>query len=183
MVAAPPAVEGLRERYRLHAPWARVARDLAIAPFFGNSIASRLPLVGSSSSSGSGSSSGGGGSSKGGAQEQLLLGGFRAAQRVCIEVAPSDADGVTSSDWSSDCSSDDFAAAGGGSGAFAGGSSTFAGRFGPDSSSSSSSSSSTGQQEPLKVWLVNTHLDHASAETREEQAKVGWKSVLECCEV
>jgi len=155
MVAAPPAVEGWRERYCLAGSWARTLRDLSLAPFFGNSIASRLPQPAGAAA---------------GPPETLLLGGFRAAQRVCVELAASERGWDAESSGSGSNSSEEFQALA--RGARLGG-------FGGDGGSSSSGGGSEGGEgggggddEPLLVWLVNTHLDHASPETREAQAKV-----------
>ncbi|GBF94250.1 hypothetical protein Rsub_06520 [Raphidocelis subcapitata] len=148
MVAAPPAVEGWRERRGLSGAWARTLRDASIAPFFGNSIASRLPQPAGA-----------------GPPETLLLGSFRAAQRVCVELAPSEpgGEGSSSSGSGSDAGSDDW----GGGGAFVRGFSSGEGGGGDAS-------------EPLRVWLVNTHLDHASPEIRERQAQaiIDWMRPL-----
>jgi len=129
LVAAPASVEGWRERNEYSGGWARSLRDVAIAPFFGNSIATRLPAAGGAVAAAGGAAV---------ASETLLLGSFRAAQRVCLAVGGSG--GVDRAGDGSD---------GGGRGG------------GVD-----------GEEEPLLVWLVNTHLDHSSPEVREAQTKV-----------
>ncbi|KAI8469107.1 MAG: hypothetical protein J3K34DRAFT_522386 [Monoraphidium minutum] len=132
LVAAPPAVERWRESNRLSAAWARVLRDLTLVPFFGNSIASRLPRPAGAPP-----------------PAALLLGGFRAAQRVCVAVEPSGGGGSDSGGSGSSDSGDGWSS----------------------SSSGGDSGGEGGGGEPLLVWLVNTHLDHADPGTRERQVQ------------
>ncbi|WIA32521.1 hypothetical protein OEZ86_003335 [Tetradesmus obliquus] len=53
LVSLPESVEGWREQHQLAGNWSRLLRDLAIAPFYGNSIATSAVEHGSSSSSSS----------------------------------------------------------------------------------------------------------------------------------
>ena len=46
LVALPLAVEEVREKYNLHWAWLRTLRDVLMAPFFGNSLATRTLGVG-----------------------------------------------------------------------------------------------------------------------------------------
>eukprot|EP00873_Tetraselmis_striata_P017788 jgi/Tetstr1/438052/TSEL_026678.t1 len=66
MVKMPLWVEAWREAWRVQATPAVLLRDLAMAPFFGNSLASSLPATYTSE------------------DDQLWLGEFRAAQRICV---------------------------------------------------------------------------------------------------
>lgn len=68
MMSLPEPVEALRERFRLQGGFFRTLRDMAIAPFFGNSVACRLVdahEIGHST---------------------LVLGDWRAAQRIEFEL-------------------------------------------------------------------------------------------------
>lgn len=156
-------------------------RDLAIAPFYGNSIASRLPAVlpeghssngssgaaGSSKGGSSGSCCGCGGSagplSAGGSSsgcDLLVLGDFRAAQRVCVQLRLSQPPPPPQQQHvqqqapkqQQPLGSDLAAAAGNGSSA--------------DSA--------------VFVWLVNTHLDHATPEIRARQMQVRCRALRAC---
>jgi len=80
MAALPGAIEAWRERRRVAAPWARAARDAAMAPFFGNSVAVRprrrglLPAAeeGASLGGGEGGTGCGGGRDGGGARARAM---------------------------------------------------------------------------------------------------------------
>jgi hypothetical protein len=131
-------------------------RDLAIAPFFGNSIASRLPPV-PITVRGSRASRIEQGSST--AEELLWLGGFRAAQRVCLLLRLSSPIPQQQQQQQQQQAMQAMALpsdlAGGGS-----------------SCGTSSSSSSGSSDTVVKVWLVNTHLDHDAADIRSRQMRV-----------
>lgn len=177
-------------------------------PFFGNSIASRIPLAatgqptatmapaaGSSAAliagtNGSSSISGGGfcwpdlfgssskGSSSGKAPASgdiLVLGDFRAAQRVCLRLKLSQRLANMQQQQELNAVQDEGA------------------------TRSSDSSHGAGsqhvqqqqqQQQPrqqddrcAEVWLVNTHLDHATAEIRAKQMQVGACEALSVLQV
>ncbi|GBF89578.1 hypothetical protein Rsub_02296 [Raphidocelis subcapitata] len=83
--AAPAAFEAWREAWGAGDCVTRALRDAALFPFFGNSIASRLPPAAPAAAAGA--SPGDGGASPGDA-EVLVLGSFRAAQRVRLLVGP-----------------------------------------------------------------------------------------------
>ncbi|KAF6261280.1 Endonuclease/exonuclease/phosphatase [Scenedesmus sp. NREL 46B-D3] len=169
LVSLPESVEAWREQYQLAGNWSRLLRDLAIAPFYGNSIATRLPaaqlepqqhskqqpnnsssskaagLAGSTSSwSSCWRSSSSSGSSSNEASDLLVLGDFRAAQRVCVQLRLTPAPGPALPQQ-------------------ADGSSNVAEHL-------DSSGSGSGDEVAL-VWLVNTHLDHAAADIRKRQVQ------------
>uniref|UniRef100_A0A383VFS8 Endonuclease/exonuclease/phosphatase domain-containing protein n=1 Tax=Tetradesmus obliquus TaxID=3088 RepID=A0A383VFS8_TETOB len=194
LVSLPESVEGWREQHQLAGNWSRLLRDLAIAPFYGNSIATRLPAAqlqppqssnqqSSSSSSSSkaaglagsiagccssASSSGGWGTSSWGsswggssskaaaaAADLLVLGDFRAAQRVCVQLRLSPAPGTAPQQQQQQ-------------------------QFDGSGSAVEHGSSSSSSSEVAYVWLVNTHLDHAAADIRKRQAQAicGWMEPL-----
>mmetsp|Transcript_33928 Transcript_33928/g.96115 ORF Transcript_33928/g.96115 Transcript_33928/m.96115 type:complete len:336 (+) Transcript_33928:254-1261(+) len=68
MVGMPVHIEGCRESMNLKSSCFRLLRDLSMLPFFGNSIATKLPSLAT-------------------AHETLPLGEFRAAHRVCLECS------------------------------------------------------------------------------------------------
>jgi endonuclease/exonuclease/phosphatase family metal-dependent hydrolase len=68
MLSLPEPVESFRERFHLQGSFFRTLRDLAIAPFFGNSIATRLVDLHEINHS------------------TLVLGDWRAAQRIEFEL-------------------------------------------------------------------------------------------------
>lgn len=68
MVMLPPWLQWAREAANNDASWLRSLRDLAMAPFFGNSIAARLRCAPQTKDGG----------------DMLLLGHYRAAQRTCV---------------------------------------------------------------------------------------------------
>jgi hypothetical protein len=75
MLSLPEPVESFRERFHLHGSVFRTLRDLAIAPFFGNSIATRLVDLHEINHS------------------TLVLGDWRAAQRIEFELREDEVDG------------------------------------------------------------------------------------------
>ena len=114
-----------------------VNRDLAIAPFFGNSIATRLPPTSCD------------------AAEMLLLGGFRAAQRVRLTLQPTELPGQQQRQQKQQ------------------------GRENLEQQQQQRQSGEGlgGVGEAVHVWLVNMHLDHAEEEQRAVQGQVGGRHV------
>lgn len=174
MVGLPAALEAWRERLVLRADFFRTLRDLAMAPFFGNSVACRIAEAHEIKHS------------------TLVLGDWRAAQRIEFYIGrepppPATADagrevqaaaalrgegqpagrrqagrrtrgGGGSRDASSDsidCGADERQRAGSGGGGAA---------------SSGERSVLSGGAGGFKVWVVNTHLDHEHTDNRQRQA-------------
>jgi len=136
MTSIPTPIEAFREKLRLDQAPFRLIRDLAIAPFFGNSVACRLAHaqdIGHST---------------------LLLGDWRSAQRIEFEIPI-----VSLQDGDSEGDMEE--------------SEKKIGRHNNNnnnSSSSSSNSSSEDNDEKVRIWVINTHLDHAHPDTRATQA-------------
>lgn len=76
MVSLPEPFESFRERFYLQGSFFRTLRDLSIAPFFGNSIATRLVDLHEINHS------------------TLILGDWRAAQRIKFELLEDEIDGA-----------------------------------------------------------------------------------------
>ncbi|KAI7843384.1 hypothetical protein COHA_002982 [Chlorella ohadii] len=193
MVQLPPAVESWREQLRLKGGLFRTIRDLAMAPFFGNSVACRIAEAHEINHS------------------TLVLGDWRAAQRiefyigrngegvewqqqdgeeevVVVPPALSPRSGSRRSRRGSSARSrrnggSGGGAAGAGAGGVGGSSSgeLLAAESGtsvsPAASEAASEASTDGERSVVtgglggfKVYVVNAHLDHASAENRQRQA-------------
>jgi hypothetical protein len=156
-------------------PWAEcTCRDLTIVPFYGNSIATRVPaitLTGSSNGTSSSSSSmcwppffcGGSSERKAAAVADILvLGDFRAAQRVCLKLKLTHAAPNQQQQCSREQLEDSIRQQmSGGSG------------DGVSAQQQQQQQQQAKQQgDVMDVWLVNTHLDHASPEIRARQMQV-----------
>jgi len=156
-----------------------VHRDFAIVPFYGNSIATRVPaitLTGSNSSSSSSSSStscwpsffrssgSSSSSSKGSSSSRaaaaaadiLVLGDFRAAQRVCLRLKLSPA--AAEQQQQQQCSRQQLE--------------ELIRQQMDEAGEGSIQQQQQQQRDVVDVWLVNTHLDHASPEIRARQMQV-----------
>ncbi|PSC67693.1 endonuclease exonuclease phosphatase family [Micractinium conductrix] len=165
MVSLPPAVEGWRERLALRAEFFRNLRDLAMAPFFGNSVACRIAEAHEIKHS------------------TLVLGDWRAAQRIEFLIGRGPTGGG-SGDGSGEPSSGDAGGGGGSGGGVrrrgSGSGGALAGAEAGGLAGGGGSSSSAGGEGPryvvrgglggFKVWVVNTHLDHAHEDNRQRQA-------------
>ncbi|PRW20733.1 endonuclease exonuclease phosphatase family [Chlorella sorokiniana] len=198
MVQLPPAVESWREQLRLKGGLFRTIRDLAMAPFFGNSVACRIAEAHEINHS------------------TLVLGDWRAAQRIEFYIGRN-GEGV---EWQGGSGEEDevvvvppglsprgsswrsrrngggsrrrrngsngagegagAGAAGGGVGGSTSGEllaaesgtsiSPAASQAGSEASTDGERSVVTGGLGGFKVYVVNAHLDHASAENRQRQA-------------
>ena len=145
-------------------------RDVAIVPFYGNSIATRVPaitLTGSSNGSSTNSSSmcwppffcGGSSERKSAAVADILvLGDFRAAQRVCLKLKLTQA----APHKQQQCSREELEE------------SIRQQMLGNGVSTQQQQQQQQGKQQGdvMDVWLVNTHLDHASPAIRARQMQV-----------
>jgi hypothetical protein len=119
-----------------------------MAPFFGNSIATRVPLCPSTS------------------PEVLLLGDWRAAQRVCLLISPTPSRTPSSAGGTTTTSSptEGTAAAGQPQKPGSGG--------GRVTVQAEAAAGAAGGRGVCRVWLVNTHLDHADDGVRAKQMEV-----------
>ncbi|GAB4819897.1 hypothetical protein N2152v2_006943 [Parachlorella kessleri] len=153
MVQLPPVVEAIRERYGLHQDLFRNIRDLTMAPFFGNSVACRLAAAHEINHS------------------TLVLGDWRAAQR--IEFSLGNANGGNGAETSGVGNGAVSSRGGTSSGRrrkAVGGTAGAAGAGAATPAAGAAAALGGGAGEPMKFWVVNTHLDHDHTDNRQRQA-------------
>lgn len=155
LAAAPAAVEAWREAWGAGDCATRALRDAALFPFFGNSIATRLrpapPPPGDA------------GASPGDA-DVLDLGSFRAAQRVRLLVGPGVGSGHANGSHRNGSS-------GGRGGSSSGHWGVHGGGAGAAEAEALLATEGPGPGAAAAVWVVNTHLDHATPQERARQAQ------------
>ncbi|KAL4433763.1 hypothetical protein ABPG75_000204 [Micractinium tetrahymenae] len=171
MVSLPAAVEAWRERLVLRADFFRTLRDLAVAPFFGNSVACRIAEAHEIKHS------------------TLVLGDWRAAQRIEFYIGREPPPAVAAAGEGVQAAAallgegehrgrrrcgrrNGGGGDGGGNSDALDSSAAELERAGSGGSEASIGERSvvSGGAGGFKIWVVNTHLDHEHPDNRQRQA-------------